>query len=176
MLEFDSGVVESLSSEQAHAELVDAWLGMDVQSCESKILSQVKELYPHEQTWAHVGPRVFQTPYKELRRLCEHLAPPSGSTFADLGAGYGRLGFVLKEFYPKVNFLGFELVAERVKVARLAYERRYQTLMPLHCTSLGGPDFVVPPADFYFIYDFGRQQAIDKTLEDLRSIGVAVVG
>ena len=45
---------------------------------------------------------------------------------------------------------------------------------------LSALDFKPEPAQFYFIYDFGSREAIEKTLQDLRSIAalqpISVIG
>ena len=43
------------------------------------------------------------------------LLPELPRHVVDLGAGYGRMDFVLKSLDPRIEFTGYELVKERVQ-------------------------------------------------------------
>ena len=60
------------------------------------------------QLWEHLSPSVFQTPYSEISRILREMAPPPGSRVVDLGAGYGRMAFVVEAFFPQVEFVRSE--------------------------------------------------------------------
>jgi hypothetical protein len=98
----------------------------------------------------------------------------------DLGAGYGRLGFVLQRHFPEVEFLGLELVAERVREGQAALQRFGAGNARLVVADLADPAFRVPEAAVYFIYDFGVRAAIAKVLDEMRGIAgrraITVVG
>lgn len=163
---------------KTHADQVDAWLGLQVSKVETALVAtqgrgpaaRGESVGLQPETWIGVAPSTFLTPYAELREMIERLAPPPGARFVDLGAGYGRLGFVLGRHFAEAHFLGYELVAERVAEGMLALERQGCQQARLVTTNLAASDFRTERADFYFIYDFGERAAIEKVLGDLREV------
>ena len=159
-----------------HAAEVDAWLGLRVKEVEESL----KDPGDGEQRWIDRHSSIFLTPYVELRDWLELLKPAPGTRVVDLGAGYGRLGFVLEKHAPGVVFEGFELVPERVQEGRDALARFGARHSKIEVANLASADFFPPEAQIYFIYDFGSSAAIAKTLEDLRKIAgrlpIMVVG
>lgn len=159
--------------EKKHSTLVDAWLSLDIAKIEEKI-----SLYPGQEIWLDKGPDIFLTPYTEIRRMLELLQAERNSTVVDLGAAYGRMGFVLARHFSQVNFLGFELVRERVEEGNCAlkdFGAKNCELIQADLTKIEPPE-----ADFYFIYDYGTREAIAKSIEDLKKIAkkrkITVVG
>ncbi len=153
-----------------HAALADEWLGLQVSSTESRLNPN---LLPGQQTWCDRHPSIFLTPYVELRAWLEELRPEAGELVVDLGAGYGRLGFVLARHFPETRFLGFELVKERVSEGQKALRNFGAVRAELLEADLSAPGFTPPLADYYFIYDYGTRAAIAKTLCDLRELSKA---
>lgn len=152
------------AEEKLHSEAVDAWLGLNIAATEARLAPA----QPGRENWAQKGPAVFLTPYSEIRRILAELNPRPGETVIDLGAGYGRLGFVMQAHHPAVNFIGYELVAERVAEGNLALLRH-----GLGAARLIQRDLQLEPpaaAEYYFLYDYGTRAAIEKTLSDLRAI------
>jgi hypothetical protein len=158
----------SATASQDHAEQVDEWLGLDVAGTEHRILARNPQA--GLQTWAQVGPRVFQTSYLELRALLENLALPPGACLVDCGAGYARLAFVLHAVDPSARYLGFECVPERVASAQAALARHGCTHARIELANIGAAEFRLPKAEAYFIYDYGTPAHVAKTLSELRAI------
>jgi precorrin-6B methylase 2 len=104
--------------------------------------------------------------------MASDLKPAAGQTVVDLGAGYGRLGFVISRHYEGVRFVGYELGAERVAEGRRALRAAGidPGLIELIQADLAAPDYEPIAADFYFIYDYGTRDAIAKTLADLQKL------
>ena len=151
------------AAEKAHAAAADAWLGLATAATERALAPAG----PAAETWAHVGADTFLTPYTELRRMLALVDLKAGERIVDLGAGYGRLGFVVEK-HTAANFLGLELVAERVAEGARALARFGAKRAELIQADLARPDFSPPPAAWYFVYDYGTRAAIEKTLRDLR--------
>jgi hypothetical protein len=166
-----------------HSEALDQVLGFRVFEIEEKLLSLAKEKMPEgshktwgqalhggNQTWVGLSHQTLQTPYNELREMCELLNPPPKSCMIDLGAGYGRLGLVLGGMYPGVKFIGYEYVPERVqegqRILTLAGCENAQLLE----ADLTSEFFQLPIAQFYFLYDYGTLPHIRKTLVQLEKI------
>ncbi len=164
------------ASSKRHAAAVDEWLGLNVGAVEAKL----RDPGDGEQRWIDRHASVFLTPYVELRAWLERLRPRAGETVVDLGAGYGRLGFVLARHFPEAIFAGFEIVPERVVEGAQALARFGARNARLTRVNIADPAWIPPPAEIYFIYDYGSRESIAKTLGDLREISreknIRVVG
>lgn len=167
---------EQYAEAKRHAAAVDAWLGIEIERVEKSILPSVDG----EQTWSDRHSSIFLTPYVELRTWLEFLALPPNARVVDLGAGYGRLGFVMARHAPGCFFEGFEIVPERVAAGQKALEKFCARNAKLTVANIARLEWKPPRADVYFIYDYGTRAAIGKTLEDLKGIskaqGIRVVG
>jgi hypothetical protein len=162
------------SAAKEHAAQVDAWLGIPVGEIEATLLDPKDT----EERWIGRPPEIFLTPYVELRHWLERVRPEG--TVVDLGAGYGRLGFVMARHWPEARFLGFELVENRVRAGTEAFQRfgaRSATLVQANIAAL---QWELPTASTYFIYDFGSRSSIERILEKFRLKaklnGIQVVG
>lgn len=164
---------------QEHAAKADAWLDLRTEAVE-RSLPRGELAMTGQQLWLSLPVRGLLTPYTCLRALMERLAPVPGSTVVDLGAGYGRLGFVLGRHWPGVNFLGYEYVAGRVAEGNRCLAVHGHARARLEFADLAARGFRPLSAELYFLYDYGTREAIEKTLEDLRHIAltrpITVVG
>lgn len=156
----------------AHGRAADAWLGLQISRTETEIASRWKTnpdlSLTGTQAWVGLSPDSLQTPYTELRQMLDAISPPPGSIVCDLGAGYGRMGFVIQRHFPEAEFLGLELVGERVKEGAEALARHECSRARLVEQDLAAPDFELPRAAAYFLYDFGSREAITRILGELR--------
>lgn len=154
---------------QEHAALADAWLDLRAEAVE-RTLPRGALAGTGQQLWLDLPVRGLLTPYVELRALLARLRPVPGSTVVDLGAGYGRLGFVVARHWPGVSFLGYEYVRERVAEGNRCLAAHGHALARLECVDLSAREFRPGAAGIYFLYDYGTRAAIEKTLQDLRHI------
>lgn len=120
--------------------------------------------------WSHLHVQAHQTPYSEFLEICRHLKPQPRQTFIDIGAGYCRLGIILRAYYPEVFFWGFELSAERIQEAIRVFQELELNRDNLLVQDVADSKFVLPDFDFAFIYDFGSPQDIQKLLSKLQII------
>jgi len=127
-------------------------------------------LHQGNQTWVGLDPQTLQTPYQEIEELLHLLKPKNKSHLIDLGAGYGRLAFVLRELYPEVIFTGFEYVPERVFEGKRVFSLHGLDSEGLRVQDLTCPDFVLPVADYYFLYDYGNVRDIRHTLKQIEKV------
>src|SRR5690606_39026298 len=102
---------QSYQDQQLHSEYIDQILGIDVDKIEESLNSKD---YDNCEAWIGLAPRQLQTPYDELLMITQLLQLRENEHVLDLGAGYGRLGFVMEQQVPEAIFSGIELVAERV--------------------------------------------------------------
>jgi hypothetical protein len=171
-------LLETFSSSEArdHACDVDRWLGLRVDEIEATLTKTgSREPAPatsgdKHQLWFGLSPRDLLTPYLEIRKILAKLSLEPGRSVVDLGAAYGRMGFVLHRHEPGVRFVGYEYVGERVREGRRALEKFGAGLAELHHADLTSPKLQIASADVYFVYDYGTPKAIEKTLYDLRRI------
>ena len=162
----------SYAEAKTHSAWVDERLGIAVEATEAAIARRHAGVLraPGVQHWIGLPPETLLTPYTEFRALLERVRPAPGDTVVDLGAGYGRMGFVLHAHFPETRFWGYEVVAERVEEGRLALARHGCARAELFLQDLASPGFELPAARIYFLYDYGSREAIAGTLEDLKRI------
>lgn len=162
------------------SEKIDKLLGFNISEIETNLLKEAQEKSPkgnvqtwgaklHEgnQTWVGLWHQTLQTPYSEMRLICDLLAPLKDSLLVDLGAGYGRLGIVLHALYPGARFFGFEYVPERVIEGAKIFKELSCINASLVQEDLSREDFILPEADYYFIYDYGTVKHIRHTLKQI---------
>jgi hypothetical protein len=177
--------VGSKDTARFHADLVDQILGFEIRQIEQRLFAEARDLTPagdlaswghglHQgnQTWVGLSPQTLLTPYSELRLMCQLLQPLPGQQVVDLGAGYGRLGLVLHQLYPQVFFTGVEFVPERVVEGQRILAEFGCVHARLVQGDLSSEDFILPHADFYFIYDYGKIPHIRRTLRQLEAMAV----
>ncbi len=149
------------AQQQEESRRVDELLGLRTQEVEALIAGEDTR---ERRYWIGLPVSALLTPYSEIHLMLSRLL--QARRVVDLGAGYGRMGFVIAKHFPHLDFLGIEVVEERVNEGSAALARYGAsgrlvqgdlTKMPL------------PEADTYFLYDYGSQSAIEKTLDDLRT-------
>ncbi len=171
----DDGIAKRRISSQ-----IDLSLGFRVKEIEDILKDQARKLLPESQfgqwgpalhggaqTWVGFDFQIFQTSYHDLKAMFELIRPKAGERIVDLGAGYGRMGIYLHHFYPQTEFLGVEIVKERVDegnrvlVALGASDKKLAAIDLDKLTKL-------PLGDIFFIYDFGSVAHIERVLEQLK--------
>lgn len=153
---------------------MDEYLGFQTEAIEEKLLTEqgAKTLESDVQAWIGLPVQAMQTPYTEIRQILSLLRPEPGSTVVDLGCAYGRMAHVVGRHCSQVHFVGYELIPERVIEGRRVLEKFNYPLCRLETADLSATDFTPPPAEYYFIFDFGSRPAIEKILEDLKKISL----
>jgi len=164
----------SYTEAQAHSVLVDEYLGFRTEEIETKLQQEwgPKTLASDVQAWVGLPVQAMQTPYTEIRQILDLLLPVKESTIVDLGCAYGRMAHVVGRHFPDVNFIGYELVPERVSEGNRVLSKFHHPRCVLETADLSEAHFVPPVAEYYFIFDFGSRSAIEKILEDLKKIAL----
>ncbi len=150
-----------------HAEALDLELGFQVQRVEAELSSNPLYKSQDTQYWIGLEPQILQTPYIEIRMILEQLKVQPGEIVIDLGAAYSRMAYVIGEHYPDVRCRTFEFISERVSEAKRVLEPLGYQNISIDQADLASEKFKLPPADYYFLYDFGSRQAISKVLQEL---------
>jgi hypothetical protein len=152
-----------------HAKAVDAFLGFEIDQIESKLKQDPKMSgkIPQEK-WIGLDAQSFLTPYLEIRTALHLLEMKPGQTLVDLGCGYARMAFVMGKHFSENFFHGYEIVPERFREAeRILKNFQYKNVqIELKDLTLLSPI----KAEHYFIYDFGSNLAIEKSIWDLQAI------
>jgi hypothetical protein len=163
---------------QEHAKHVDRWLGLRVDEIEAELSR--KRAPEGQEFWLGLSAAALQTPYIEIRQMLESVGLPPGSRVLDLGAGYGRMGFVMGAHYPDSSFLGLEIVHERLEEGNRCLRAQGHPNAMLEWADLASSDFQLPVAEVFFLYDFGSRSAIVKILGELKTLAsrqeVVVIG
>lgn len=160
---------------------IDLALGFNIKQIEEKLQARAKALAPETQfdqwgpvlhggaqTWIGLDFQILQTSYHDLKILFDVIKPHPGERIVDLGAGYGRLGLFLHFFYPKTEFLGMELVEERVNEGNRLL-KNVGCLNKEMVTCDLGKLRELPDGDIFFIYDFGSVEHIRRILVLLKN-------
>lgn len=166
ILSSTQGVVLSYEEEKKLSEQIDQALGIrypDVNSGRASTHSDAAE------TWNHLSPQIFQTPYPELCRMMDEVDPAKTvKTWVDLGAAYGRLGLILAAFRPNAHFVGIEIDRERVAEGKRIYSENGLDPDSIREGDCGKEP--LPSADVFLIYDFGHEHAVEAALQKLRDL------
>lgn len=163
---------------QAEAEL-DRLIGYDIRGVEDKIkkrapkgkpLSDQEESHLGQAKWSGGNPNNgWATNYRYLVSLYEILDLQPGQRIVDIGSAHGRPGIVLGFLHPDVEYLGYEIVPERVRSAQEIANAYKLSNVTFKQQDLSAPDFKIAPADFYYLYDPVNDQTlrflIDRMLE-----------
>lgn len=162
---------------------MDKRLGYNVWSIEGELLERAQDLDPQgdmgtwgrllhdgSQTWVGLSPHTLQTPYDELERMCEIIQPGEGTHVVDLGAGYGRMGHVLRAWSPGSHFTGVECVKVRVDEGNRSFDAHGCHQARLILQDMSAENFTLPMADCYMIYDYGRIDHIRWTMGQLQNL------
>jgi len=142
---------------------IDAHLGFRIDEIERAIADP-----SIGQTWLHLSAQSFQTPYPELADIVRLFPHKRSYRWLDLGAAYGRLGFVLQALRPADSFLGYEFVDSRVQHGNEVLGRWRCTSAKLQCRDLRNLSDPWPPFDLLFLFDFGQPSEIAGFLDQLR--------
>jgi hypothetical protein len=156
-----------------HSQRIDQQLGLNTQRVEAELRQKFSAYncsdsslkpYPAGEAWIGLGSDVLQTPYQEIFEALDYLKIHPPKHLVDLGAGYARLYYPLKALYPSCQFTGHEFVKERVNEGKRALEANAQNSEVLKKVDVLDPNYLLPKADCYFIYDFEKPKDISSIL------------
>jgi hypothetical protein len=166
-----------------HSEIIDRLLGFRIKYIEEMLIADAQGFDPegtHEtwgpslhagiQTWVGLDNQTLQTPYSECLRILQLLKIRPYQHIVDLGAAYGRMGVIVGSLFIKNSFVGYEYVRARVDEGNKVYRELDFSRCSLVSQDLFDPNFALPEADVYFIYDFGQVEHIDHTLRQMKKI------
>ncbi|MFP5385968.1 MAG: hypothetical protein ACLGHN_07800 [Bacteriovoracia bacterium] len=166
-----------------HSQMVDRILGFRQKYIEEMLVAEARGFEPegsHEtwgpsmhkgiQTWVGLDLQTLQTPYSECLRILQLLKIKPYQHLIDLGAAYGRMGIVIGGLYIKNTFTGYEYVKGRVDEGNRVLKELGFHRCNLIQQDLADPEFELPEADVYFIYDYGQVEHINHTLFQIQKV------
>lgn len=166
-----------------HSQMIDQILGYRLKYIEEMLIAEAAGFEldgPYEkwgpavhkgvQTWLGLDLQTLQTPYSECLRILQLLKIRPYQHIIDLGAAYGRMGIIIGGLYIKNSFTGYEYVKNRVEEGNRIYKELGFNRCELVEQNLFDPQFSLPEADVYFIYDYGQIEHIDHTLNQLKKV------
>lgn len=169
------------SGEQVLSRSIDRDMGFNVEIIEEMLISQANSIststnqrtmgpliHDGHQTWVGLNVDQLQTPYQELELLLVHLKLAPETRVCDLGAGYGRLGLVMRAKLLEGEFVGYEYVEERVCEGNRIFLDFGLNKIRLIKQDISDVNFMLPDCDVFFIYDFGHKEQMQMVLEKLR--------
>lgn len=177
----------SYEEAKSHSRLADHWLELKTYRTEMKIrtrLAQHKskrndkseneynEQVYNEQEWSGLAVQALLTPYFEIRSLLDLLPLQANQRIVDLGCAYARMGHVVGAYYPDLSFTGYEIAEERVREAQRVLKKFNYPRVEVLQQDLSLAEFTPAAADYYFIYDYGTAQSVQKSLLDLKNIAL----
>lgn len=113
-----------------------------------------------------------QSGYSTILLTLHFLNIKTGAKVIDLGSGYGRVGLVTTLIRPDINFIGYEYVPHRVEVSNQAAERLgLASKLQFFTQDLSQPNFDIPDADVYYLYDPFSKETYGSVLDQLVAIG-----
>jgi hypothetical protein len=113
-----------------------------------------------------------QSSYTTLLALIQQISPAQGASFIVLGSGYGRAGLVVGLLRPDMEFIGYEYVEHRIEVSvRAAQRAGLSNRVKFYSQDLADPDFVIPVADIYYLFDPFTEDTYTHVFTQLKDIG-----
>jgi hypothetical protein len=175
---------KTYEEQQNDSRAIDEYLGFNVYGVEDALVMNAMEKFPEgncrswgkslyggSEAWIGLNPKQLQTTYFEFLQIFETLDPRDGEQLCDLGAAYGRAGIIAGCFYPQVEFIGFEIVKERVDKGNEVFKKLDFKNSRMECEDLSG-ELSLPNSEYFFIYDYGIVSQIHKTLVQLSDMSM----
>ena len=164
-----------------HSRDLDRLIGYKIPKIEQSLLqkyraydkapdeSNKKKHFEGTETWIGLHPQILQTPYSEIYEFLSLFKKFKPKKVVDLGAGYGRVAIVLNALFPEAEFIGHEILKDRLDEARRIFTKLEMKNATMLIENILEDSFELPEADIYFIYDFSGPLDLKIILERLSS-------
>lgn len=164
-----AGLFKSLEF-QAIDRMVDDLLDLRVDEVTRQLKGSSPERYAGAETYWHLPPAMLLTSYVDIQAGLRAAALAPGTRVIDLGTAFGRPGMVIGLTRPDLDFIGYEIVAERVAEADRAAKALGLKNVAFVEQDLAAPDFRIPEAGCYFLYDPFSTEGYRKVMADLEQV------
>lgn len=133
-------------------ECIDRVLGLFERKVQHRLKdSALPKTYQEEALYLDLNPEDLYTPYRVICRWAKSLKLSPGTRVVDMGSGVGRIPLALGLLYPKVNFVGIEIMKERHEMAEEA--RRGLKLKNVSFSCKNAARSGLPRADYYYFFN-----------------------
>jgi hypothetical protein len=161
-------VIASPDDTQVDEVLADEILGFREKEIEALRTGKLNQWqFKGEEPWLGLPSPQILTPYFAFSTLLKELNPPSGATFAELGAGPGRGAVVIGRKRPDLKYIGYELLLERVEEGQAAIRFLQIRNARMLKQNLSDPHFLPEHADYFYIFNSFSEETFDKVYRDL---------
>lgn len=159
------------------SKIIDSLVFPNKQKIEKKLVVEYDDLrdvdyrkedtFDQSQPWIGIDPQLLETTYLDFAQLFEFLESENISLerIIDIGSAYGRAGIVASSIFPKSQFIGYEIVPERVEESNQAFKR----LELKNCQSVVKNVLLedIGEANLYIVYDFSHKEDIHDLFKKL---------
>lgn len=170
----DQGLLQRMADNHSFDECIDSLLGLDERKIKAHLFKKgvlLPKSYEREDTFLKNASCELFTPYRTLKETFNELNPKRGEVIVDLGSGLGRVGAYVGLFHPGVYFKGYELVAERyLQASAMAKHLRLHHLIEFYCEDVGGKDWQIPVANYYFLFNPFSQRTLLSVVDGLLKV------
>lgn len=148
-------------------ECLDLCFDLNERSIKTILLETLPKNYLLEQTYLDYSPELLYTPYRILKRVFKNKFIQKSKTLIDLGSGLGRVGIFCGLFYPRIKFMGIEIVKERHQQAKkMAEKLRLTKSVQFECQDLNKE--ALKEADTYFLFNSFNKKTLKKVLPEIK--------
>ncbi len=140
--------------------VLDRVYGLDIDREEQRVPMEMKHTRgmksaAGEADWSlrRLNANSQNTTYADMEAFFAAAQLEPGQTVVDLGASYGRIGMFIAARHPGVKFKGYEINPDRVAAGKKIFANLGFKEAELLEQDLSAPDFVLPPAEVYYMYD-----------------------
>lgn len=131
----------------------------------------VEEIDYMDGHWAALNTgSIMASPVSTLSLIFENLELKPGSTIVDIGSGHGDPAFVFATLDPTVRVTGFDFVLQKVEGARNMAETLELDNIEFIEQDLSDPEFHLPEADVYYLYNPANREIVEKMVQQVREI------
>lgn len=153
-------------------QLIDGLLGVRTREL-AAVTRSISRGFGAEKPLLDLPSFLLHTSYLDIHAAVDSVSAAPGTTFVDLGAGLGRVGFFIGLTRPDCQFIGHELVQERVTEAEMTRLRFGMENVSFRETDLGQPHALRDGGDVFFCYDSFSLGTRERVFSGLREQSVS---
>lgn len=112
----------------------------------------------------------LNTPLADLMKIDSLIQFKNGESIVDLGSGHGAPALFFAALHPETDWLGIELVREKVNGAELVALSLELSNVHFVQGDLGAADFRLPSADTYYLLNPVDQKILKSLFEQMHQI------
>lgn len=115
---------------------------------------------------------IINTPLNAVHELGSQLRKLRPRRVIDIGSGHGLPFLMLGDQFKNTEFIGFDIVRAKVNVANEKAEKLGLKNVSFIDQDLGDPQFSIPEADAYYLYNPLSENVLMKVVRQIHAIGL----